>query len=244
MSSLPTMAISRTVHDSNMQRNPQIAELLIQEQHKLNGQQADMFTDLTNLQRGLLFPPIGPDGEMCKLSLALDIYELGTFYEADVDWYCQITTRVGFTVPVEFLCHTGRSAAALKAEGNRLFGQAKYELAFGRYQAAIMMDNSNPKYFGNLALCCRKLAMYGHMAVISQECIARHPKFAKGYCNLAWVLKEQNRLTACMATLKEGLGTRPCRGNLRDLLRLKAEAEALTHDEGTDVHKPVGFGRP
>ena len=129
--------------------------------------------------------------------------------------------------------HAG--AEKIKSEGNAFFKAGSYAAAIEKYDAASLVDSTQPSYQSNAAACWEKLGDYPNMEIAARKCIASDKNFVKGYFRLATALKNLNDLSGCVKTLESGLAVQGAASN-NDLKKMKKEVMELQRAE-----QVVGF---
>eukprot|EP01084_Bolivina_argentea_P251818 422497_1 len=72
----------------------------------------------------------------------------------------------------------------LKAEGNKLFRQRKYEEALEKYNEAIEYDDQNAVYYSNRAAAFLHLNKWSHAVIDGQKAIELDPNYTKAYARI------------------------------------------------------------
>mmetsp|Transcript_39571 Transcript_39571/g.88030 ORF Transcript_39571/g.88030 Transcript_39571/m.88030 type:complete len:249 (+) Transcript_39571:79-825(+) len=105
-------------------------------------------------------------------------------------------------------------AEALKAEGNQLYGEGKYQEAADKYNEAI--DTAPPEhkatavYFANLAACDLKLEGHAAQAVENCSCaLELDPKYSKALMRRSVAYEQLDNLDNALADAKQLLELEP-----------------------------------
>eukprot|EP01028_Stygiella_incarcerata_P012987 TRINITY_DN81017_c0_g1_i1.p1 TRINITY_DN81017_c0_g1~~TRINITY_DN81017_c0_g1_i1.p1 ORF type:complete len:465 (-),score=148.71 TRINITY_DN81017_c0_g1_i1:141-1535(-) len=94
-----------------------------------------------------------------------------------------------------------QKADALKAEGNALMIEKRYDDAIKRYTDAILLSDDNAIYFANRAAARMYLGRFREAVDDCRAAIRKNPKYSKAYHRLGNALFQMNRFSEA---IKEG----------------------------------------
>lgn len=121
-------------------------------------------------------------------------------------------------------------AVALKGEGNALFKVRDYAGAIAKYTEAVNLDPDNHVYYSNRSMALGLAGRWEEAARDGRTCVAKNPKFLKGYHRASNAMKHTGEYAAAIKIIEKGLihfqGNADFRKLLSELRALHKEAEA------------------
>lgn len=127
-----------------------------------------------------------------------------------------------------------------KKLGNDAFLAKKYDEAIGYYSAAISLQPSNAVFYSNRSACYASKSMWKQALEDAEICVAKDPKFVKGYYRYGLALMELKRFDDAIDALEKGLSVEPANELIQKQLRtVRAKQTAQTLATSSTIKKPV-----
>lgn len=95
--------------------------------------------------------------------------------------------------PAAAAASSGGDVAKLRAEGDSLRNENRFEEAVSTYKRAIAIDPNNLELYNDLGNCFFKLKRFGDAAAAFKATTDRDPKYALGWYNFASALRKADR---------------------------------------------------
>jgi tetratricopeptide (TPR) repeat protein len=111
-------------------------------------------------------------------------------------------------------------AETAKGLGNEAFSSKKFDEAITHYTKAIELDPENAVFFSNRSAAYASKQDWAKSVEDAKTCIAKDPKFVKGYYRLAAGQMELQLFDDANATLQSGLATEPDNDQLNKMSRI------------------------
>ena len=115
-----------------------------------------------------------------------------------------------------------KSAGELRSEGNKVFGEGKYDQAIVHYQDATNASGCSAddrvKCFSNIAHCHNKKQQYGQAVEFALKAIELQPTFVRAFSRLAESYTFLEKHTLAALTLHKGMAHNSAEKQLKEQL--------------------------
>lgn len=132
------------------------------------------------------------------------------------------------------------AAEEQKKLGNDAFLAKKYDEAIKFYSAAINLQPSNAVFYSNRSACYASKTMWKEALDDAEICVAKDPKFVKGYYRYGLALTELKRFDDAIDALEKALSIEPANELIQKQLRTtRAKQTSLKVAAAANVKRPA-----